>query len=84
MQKRVGKREAEHGVSFNTCMLGAVYGQGGSRNEQSSEGTNSQSKVTENAVKRARETAQYLSCKREDLSLIPSTQVKAGQESTHS
>lgn len=52
--------------------------------EMRSEGTNSQSKVTENAVKRAREMAQDLPRKREDLRLIPSTQVKAGQESTHS
>lgn len=84
MQKRcVGKCEAEHGVSFNTCMLGGVCGQGGSKNEQS-EGTNSQRKVTENAVKRAREMAPDWPRKCEDLSLIPSTQVKAGQESTHS
>lgn len=84
MQKHcVRKREAEHGVSFNTCMLDGVHDQGGSRNEQS-EGTNSQRKVTENAVKRAISLTPYWPCKREDLGLIPSSQVKAGLESSHS
>lgn len=42
--------EAELEVSFNTCMLGGVYGQEGSGNEQREE-TNSQSKVNDHVLR---------------------------------